>query len=207
MGNWIQKYRGYVVMTLLYAITLGGVLFLRTPESDEATIVIHTPTVAPTATLAPTMTLAPMRVHVSGAVLHPGVYSLAQGSRVQEVLELAGGVAEDADLDRINLAAWVSDGQKVHVPKQGEADLPVMQSSAGPVTGSVVDLGGSGKVNINTASAEELDTLPGIGPAYAERIIRYRQEHGSFESIEQIMEVKGIAEGKFEDLKDLICVR
>jgi len=193
MGNWMQKYRGYVVMTLVYAITLGGVLFLRTPESDEVPIVIHTPTLAPTATLAATVTLAPMQVHVSGAVLHPGVYSLDQGSRVQEVLELAGGATEDADLDRINLAAWVSDGQKVYVPKQGETDWPVVQSSAGPVTGPVVGLGGSGKVNINTATAEELNTLPGIGPAYAERIIRHRQEQGPFENIEQIMEVKGIS--------------
>ena len=194
-------------MTLLYAITLGGVLFLRTPESDEVPIVIHTPALTPSATFVPTVTPAPLRVHVSGAVQHPGVYSLEQGSRVQEALELAGGVAEDADLDRINLAAWVSDGQKVYVPKQGETDLPVMLLSAGSVSGQVVGLSGSGKVNINTATAEELDTLPGIGPAYAERIIRHRQEQGPFESIEQIMEVKGIAEGKFEELKDLISVR
>ena len=194
-------------MTLLYAITLGGVLFLRTPESDEVPIVIHTPALASTATLLPTVTLAPLQVHVSGAVQHPGVYSLDHGSRVQEALELAGGVAEDADLDRINLAAWVSDGQKVHVPKLGETGLPVVQSIAGPVKSSGWGLVVSGKVNINTATAEELDTLPGIGPAYAERIIRHRQEQGPFKSIEQIMEVKGIAEGKFEELKDLISVR
>ena len=197
MGNWMQKHRGYAVMTLVYAITLGGVLFLQTPRPDESAIVIQTPTLVPTATLAP------LRVHVSGAVLRPGVYSLPEGRRVQEALKAAGGTAEDADLDRINLAAWVNDGQKVHVPRQGEASLPATQAGAATVVG----LSGSGKININTATAEELDTLPGIGPAYADRIIRYRQEEGPFENIEQIIEVKGIGDATFADIKDLICVR
>ena len=197
MGDWLERHRGYVAMTLGYAIILAGVLFLRSPHSDETPIEIQSPTAVPTATVAP------IRVHVSGAVHNPGVFSLPAGSRVQEVVEAAGGVTEEADLDRINLAAWVNDGQKIHVPRQGETDPPTTNLDAGAAAGLV----GTAKININTATAEQLDTLPGIGPAYAERIIRYRQEEGSFESIEQIMEVRGIGQVCFEDIKDMICVR
>jgi competence protein ComEA len=197
MGDWLERHRGYVAMTLGYAIILAGVLFLRSPRSDETPIEIHSPTAAPTATVAP------IRVHISGAVRNPGVFELPGGSRVQEAVEAAGGVTEEADLDRINLAAWVNDGQRVHVPTKGETDPPAANLDAGTSTG----LAGTGKININTATAEQLDTLPGIGPAYAERIIRYRQEQGPFESIEQIMEVRGIGQVCFEDVKDMICVR
>ena len=197
MGDWLERHRGYVAMTLGYAIILAGVLFLRNPRSDETPIEIQSPTAVPTATVAP------IRVHVSGAVHNPGVFSLPAGSRVQEVVDVAGGATEEADLERINLAAWVNDGQKVHVPKQGETDSPITSLDGGAGTG----LAGTGKININTATAEQLDTLPGIGPAYAERIIRYRQDQGPFENVEQIMEVRGIGQVCYEDVKDMICVR
>jgi len=155
MGDWLERHRGYVAMTLGYAIILAGVLFFRSPRSDETPIEIQSPTAVPTATVAP------IRVHVSGAVHNPGVFSLPAGSRVEEVVEAAGGVTEEADLDRINLAAWVNDGQRVHVPTQGETDSPAVNLDAGAATG----LAGTGKININTATAEQLDTLPGIGPA------------------------------------------
>ena len=140
MGDWLERHRGYVAMTLGYAIILAGVLFLRNPRSDETPIEIQSPTAVPTATVAP------IRVHVSGAVHSPGVFSLPAGSRVQEVVEVAGGATEEADLDRINLAAWVNDGQKIYVPRQGEIDPPAASPDAGTSTG----LAGTGKSTSTT---------------------------------------------------------
>jgi competence protein ComEA len=114
-------------------------------------------------------------------------------------MEAAGGPTEDADLERINLALPVSDGQQVHVPRQGEDNPPVQPPSGQPAPGA--------KVNINTAGIELLESLPGIGPALAQRIVDYRQSHGPFERIEDVTEVSGIGEAIFEAIQDLITTR
>ncbi|MDN5347305.1 MAG: competence protein ComEA [Clostridia bacterium] len=151
-------------------------------------------------------------VHVAGAVSQPGVYELAAGARVGEAVKLAGPSPE-ANLDVLNLAAPLSDGQKVVVPKKGEEiNLPsggaFSQGSAGYVsggtTGSAAPAGA--KVNINTAGLAELDSLPGIGPALAQRIIDYRNTYGPFRSIEDLQNVSGIGAKRFEELKDKITV-
>lgn len=134
-------------------------------------------------------------VHVAGAVKYPGVYELPPGSRVRDAVEKAQP-NNDADVNLLNLAAVVTDGQKIVVPRQGET-----VSQPGP--GSP---GSSPLVNINTATLEELDRLPGIGPALAQRIIRYRETNGRFRVPEDIKNVSGIGEAKFEQLKDLITV-
>jgi competence protein ComEA len=108
----------------------------------------------------------------------------------------AGGPAGDADLDRINLASSVADGQQIYVPRQDEENPPVQSPSAQRAS--------DGRVNINTADAAALETLPGIGPALAQRILDYRQAHGPFTKIEDIMEVSGIGRATFEKLGDLI---
>jgi len=156
-------------------------------------------------------------VHVAGAVARPGVYHLPRGSRVADAVEKAG-VGADANIDAINLAAALTDGQKVIVPAK-EVVSPAGTGGAGTDAGRgnpfAVPAGGSstgGKtsaaalVNINTADAAQLDTLPGIGPALAQRIIQYRETNGPFQSIEDIKNVSGIGDKKFDDLKDLISV-
>jgi competence protein ComEA len=156
-----------------------------------------------TSTPQPTQEATPtpytLRVYVSGAVHHPDVYTLAQDSIVKDAVEAAGGPTEEADLERINLALPVTDGQQVHVPRQGEDNPPVQAPSGQPVAG--------GKVNINTADSAALEALPGIGPALAQRIIDYRQTQGQFERIEDVMEVSGIGEAIFEGIQDLITTR
>lgn len=153
-------------------------------------IILVEPTPAPTP--------APIRVYISGAVRQPDVYMLPPGSIIKDGLAAAGGPAADADLDRINLAQPLSDGQHVLVPRQGEA-LIVATAPASP---SAVN----GLININTASVQELEALPGIGPRLAQNIVDYRTEHGPFKSIEDIMNVDGIADVRFEQLKGLITV-
>jgi len=204
MSDWLQRYRGYILITLVYLLISGGmVLFLRRPAPPA--IVITTPTSTPLPEPTVTPTPAPLRVYVTGAVVHPDVYLLATGSIIRDALVAAGGATSDADLNRINLAQQVYDQQQIYVPRLGEENPPIPLPAPLPSTTSS-SVQPTGKVNINTATAEELDTLPGIGPAIAQRIIEYRQANGPFQSIEEIKNVSGIGDKLFERLKDLITV-
>lgn len=139
-------------------------------------------------------------VDVGGAVAAPGVYTLGQGSRVVDAVSAAGGALPDANLDAINLASMLSDGMKVMVPRIGEQEVGPAQAVSEPVRAET-----GGLVNINTAGAEELQTLPGVGQATAEAIVRERERNGPFASPEDIMRVSGIGEKKFARLQGMIC--
>lgn len=138
-------------------------------------------------------------VHVAGQVRTPGIVRLAPGARVVDALESAGGPSVEADLTAVNLARPVVDGEQVYVPLPGEAPPPVASGGAGGgETPAVVDL--------NTADAETLDTLPGVGPVLAERILDWRSEHGRFTSVEELAEVSGIGEAMLGRLRDKVSV-
>ncbi len=144
-------------------------------------------------------------VHVCGAVERPGVYELPQGSRIYQAIECAGGLSAEADPDYLNQADFVSDGEKVYVPTReevAEMDSPLQNV----VTQSGETSATSGLVNLNTASEEQLCTLPGIGSSKAKSIIVYREEHGSFDQIESVMNVAGIKDGLFQKIKAYITV-
>lgn len=143
--------------------------------------------------------LTTVYVHVSGAVVAPGLYELPEDSRVAAAIEAAGGFAEDAATDGVNLARVVSDGEQIAVPTMEE-----QAASGSEATGAAT--GGSSLVNINTASASELDTLPDIGPSTAEKIIADREANGPFASIEDLKRVSGIGDKKYAQLESLICV-
>lgn len=142
-------------------------------------------------------------VHVDGAVAAPGVYELAGAPRVNDALVAAGGLSEGADISSLNLAAMLRDGEKVHVPVEGEA-VPAAEAtgSTGGAAGSV----GAAPVNLNTASAEELQALPGVGEATARAIVEDRTAHGPFTTPEDLMRVSGIGEKKYAKLEGRICV-
>jgi competence protein ComEA len=147
-------------------------------------------------------------VHVVGAVAAPGVQRLPTGSRVIDAVEAAGGAAPDADLSRVNLAAVLADGQQVVVLRPGEA--PPAAAGAGP-SGPGADDGAGGEgdgplVDINRASAAELEELPGVGPATAEAIIAHREQNGPFASVDDLLDVRGIGEAKLEQLRDRATV-
>ncbi len=143
-------------------------------------------------------------VYITGAVKNPGVFTFPEGSRIVDAVNKAGA-AKEADLNCINLAEVMSDQQQVSVPRQGEAAVNENQIS-GAVSVSGTRGRHSGKININTADAETLDSLPGIGPAMAEKIIQYRKEHGGFKNISELLQVSGIGDKKFKQLKDLITI-
>ena len=132
-------------------------------------------------------------VHAVGAVRQPGVYRLPAGSRVHDLLELAGGPTGEADLEAINLARPLIDGEQVQFYRFGESGAPLSGSAPG-------------KININRATAAELETLPGIGPAKARSIVEHREKNGYFKDITEIMDVSGIGEGIFHNIEELITV-
>lgn len=148
-------------------------------------------------------------VHVDGAVANPGVYELTVDSpRINDAVSSAGGLVDGADTTSMNLAAPVSDGEKVHVPSFGEeAFAPVATAPVGDGSGAVGNRSqASGLVNINTANESELQTLNGVGEATASAIVRDRTNNGPFASPEDLMRITGIGEKKFDKLKDQICV-
>lgn len=143
-----------------------------------------------------------MYVDIGGAVVNPGVYQVEKDTRLYEVIEMAGGLVEDADTDSVNRASFVEDGQKIIIPLKGSEQTNDTTVSAGASTPGIT---AQGLVNINTATMEELKTLNGIGDVIAERIIEYRSSN-AFKSKEDIMSVKGIGKGIYEKIKDrIIC--
>jgi len=193
----------YIVFALALAILAGGVvLWTNRPQAEPIIISTPIPTSTPTAVIAPSP--APIRVYVTGAVREPDVYTLPPNSIVKDAIAAAGGAASDADLDRINLAMQLADQAHIYVPHKGEENPPITPVVAKPSPGPA---GNAGLLNINTATVEELDTLPGIGPAIAQRIVDYRNDNGPFATIEDLMNVKGIGETTFAELKSKITVR
>jgi competence protein ComEA len=166
--------------------------------------------------LLPPPTPPALAVHIAGAVLHPGVFSLPEGCRVHEAVQAAGGLLPEADTGTLNLAAFVQDGERIWVPSKitiqepqpsdrpplgdGERSAPSIPLLPEPTPSP------DKPVNINTASQADLESLPGIGPVIAQRIIAFRQEHGPFTRIEDIQEVAGIGPATYEKVKDSITI-
>ena len=179
----------YMASGILLGLFLAALVWVvaRTPSGEAVT-------------LRPVPTDRPIVVHITGAVPRPGVYALPQGARVQDGISAAGGFLAEAEKTNINLAQSLEDGEKLDVPFI-EGASPVLATPVPEVVSSTTEL-----VNINTASIAELDTLPGIGPTTAQKIIDYRDQNGPFLSIEDIVNVSGIGPASYERLKDLITV-
>jgi competence protein ComEA len=153
-------------------------------------------------TLRPVPTDRPIVVHITGAVPRPGVYALPEGARVQDVISAAGGFLAEADKEFINLAQVLEDGERLDIP-YAEGFSPVIST---PIPELILPGSDSDLININTAAAFELESLPGIGPTLAQRIIDHRDQNGPFLSTEDIINVSGVGPGTYERIKDLITV-
>ena len=188
----------YVLLGVMAGFLLSGALFFvsRAPAGEPIV-------------LQPAPTTAPIAVHVVGAVPRPGLYKFPEGARIQDAIDSAGGLLSDADENALNLAALLEDGQQLSIPYQAGAEpqsddsAPDLPSSEDGQSSETTD---ADLVNINTATLEELDSLPGIGPTTAQKIIDYRTENGPFSVIEDILNVSGIGPATFEDIQDLITV-
>ena len=196
-----------IVLAAAILASLAGGLFLVVKSSTGGGIEI----VLPTAT---TTVRRDFKVYITGAVETPGVYEVAEGSRLEDVVAAAGGATEDADLDAINLAARVGDGDHWILPKLGESaasDIagPATQSAGGlqPTNGPQSAAPAQGKINVNSASAAELEELPGIGEVRAGAIVAYREANGPFASIDAVMDVTGIGPATLEAIRELVEIR
>jgi len=188
---------GYVVAGVLAGFLLAAAVFL-----------IARPPAGKPVTLEAPPTQAPIQVHVIGAVLRPGLYIFAEGSRVQDAVTAAGGLSSEADLSALNLAAKLEDGQQLIVPVgtgASQAATPTAGFRVLPSAGQS-PTPSANRININTATAEDLAALPGIGPTTAQRIIEYRTAHGPFTRIEDLMNVAGIGPATFDNIRALITV-
>ncbi|MBN2148556.1 MAG: ComEA family DNA-binding protein [Anaerolineales bacterium] len=184
------KYLWGIAFGVVIGLLVGGIIFLASqpPRGDAIT-------------LLPPPTALPILVHVSGAVAEPGLVSLPQGSRVADAINAAGGLLSDAEASAINLAAVLEDGQKLEVPTAQSTSVPSRALEISRIEGDATEL-----VNINSASQDELEALPEIGPITAQAIIAHRQANGPFQTIEEIQEVEGIGPATYEKIKDLITV-
>ncbi len=144
-------------------------------------------------------------VQVAGAVAHPGVVRVAADARVVDAVQAAGGGLPGADLDRLNLAAKVVDGQRIAVARIGEP-APAESGTGGTADAATGDGTASGPININRATATQLEELPGIGPSLAAAIIKEREKRGGFKAVGELQDVRGIGELRFADIKDLVSV-
>ncbi|HWH54045.1 MAG TPA: helix-hairpin-helix domain-containing protein [Gaiellaceae bacterium] len=177
---------------LLALLYLGGKLLSSPPEQAGLA--------APAAPPSETAPAAPTRlvVDVVGAVRRPGLYRLAEGARVADAVARAGGATRKADLALINLAAPLADGVQVVVPRRGAVGAAAPSGAAGSSAST-------GPVHLNTATLEQLDALPGVGPVTAQKILDYRQEHGAFSSVDELDAVPGIGPARLDELSELVA--
>ena len=148
-----------------------------------------------------------IKVYVTGEVNSPGVIELEEGARIQDAIEGAGGIKAQANLKNINLAYEVGDGEKIYIPNLEEETEIVEEGGNSLELGASTTSNSNGKVNINKATAAELTSVPGIGESTAQKIVTYREENGKFKAIEDIKNVSGIGESKYNSMKDSISVK
>ena len=194
MKTWQAVFLGFIGGLLLS----GAILLLILPQRGEP---IQLVTITPDIRTQATATAALIEVHVAGAVANAGVYTLPTGARVHQALSAAGGALADADFERINLSAYLADGQRVYMPRIGEA-VP-RDNTARSSTGIAAP---DSLININSADKQALMSLPGIGESKAEAILSYRAEHGPFTNLNELLNVPGIGQAILDEISGLIVL-
>jgi competence protein ComEA len=193
--------RGELIgLVVLLALTLGGagLWYVRSlPRPVEVSTTPSGGTASAPASASPSPE-AIVLVDVSGWVRHPGVYEFTEGARVIDAIDAAGGARSGASLEALNLAAALVDGTQILVPREGQEGVAPPPVSDGAVVGSLI--------NVNTATATELEELPGVGEVIAQAIVDYRTENGPFASVDQLLDVSGIGDATLENIRDLVTV-
>jgi len=208
-----QLYVYVAVALVVVALGVRYVIAGHASASPSGTLLSLAPSGSPQPSFAPSASpAATITVYVCGAVARPGVYDLPAGSRVADLVKAAGGAAAKAELSAVNLAAKLIDGQQIVVPRKVAGASAAAGATTGAPTGAAAPVTGTAAgvpqapVNLNTATLEELDALPGVGPATAQKIIDYRTENGGFKSIDDLKNVSGIGDVKFAALKDAVTL-
>lgn len=198
--SWSLSAKAAVIGGILLILVGVGGLFSKKEESVEETTVVETTMLAEKSEVSTTQETV-IFVDIKGAVKNPGVYQMKVGDRVKDALEAAGGLTEEADSQKVNLAKRLEDQMVIVVPKVGE------ESEEIPPGETRKEATKEGKVNINTATVEELKTLKGVGEKKAEAIIEYRKKNGSFQTKEDLMKVRGIGKKLFESFQERIVTQ
>lgn len=210
-GGRLGVSRSAVLAVVLVVLVLGLAGGARVAWAVRAGQAETIPDPPPTSALDPAPSSLPttdveILVHVAGQVGRPGVVRLRPGDRVVDALEAAGGASDGADLAVVNLARPVVDGEQVYVPLPGETPPAPAGAGSGGAGGAGMVAGADGLVDLNSADASALDTLPGVGPVLSERIIAWREEHGRFTSVDELGEVSGIGEKLLSQIRDRVQV-
>jgi len=215
LHDWRSDARVGVVALVLVAV-VAGIVWYRigvgggNDAARRAAPSVHTTSPAAShdvTTTTKAKVAARIAVHVAGAVARPGVVELPAGSRVIDAVEAVGGAPADADLDRLNLAAKLVDGERVFVPKVGQADPGVIADAGGATGGgSSPGTAAGGKLDLNTAPQAQLEALPGIGPTSAQAILAERDRRGGFKSVNALRRVHGIGDKRFAEIAPLVTV-
>jgi len=191
MKPWQQTLAGF----LLGLVVVGAIILVVSPQRGQPiSLVTRTPNLTPEPSATPKL----IRIHITGAVNVPGVYTLPETARVEDAIQAAGGLHETSDPQLLNLAAQLIDGQRLYIPSTQDATLTTDERG--------ITLENSSRININTASLAELDRLPGIGEVKAQAILDYRQQNGLFTALEDLMKVEGISQTLFEKIQALITL-
>ena len=197
----MKSKKNKVIVISIFFFLCGSVCYITNNEKETEQLVVLKDEVLETTVTkaAEEQEKEKIYVHICGAVVNPGVYELEQGARVYQGIQMAGGMLEDAAKDSMNQAAELTDGERLYVPRVSEIE----QGSEAAEMESAED----NRVNINTATKEELMTLPGIGESKAESVIQYREEHGEFTDAEELTDIPGIKSGVYEKIKELVRIR
>ena len=198
--SWSLLVKGAVIGGVLLLLVGVGGLFSKKEEAVEELAEVETTMLAEKTEVSTTQE-AVIFVDIKGAVKNPGVYQMKAGDRVKDALDAAGGLTGEADSQKVNLAQRVEDQMVIVVPKVGEEVTEI------PAGGTSKEAAKDGKVNINTATVEELKTLKGVGEKKAEAIIEYRKKNGSFKTKEDLMKVRGIGKKLFESFQERIVTQ
>ena len=225
--EWIKEHKQQFLLyggIVFLLVTIGFIFSWRwgtfshkapvTPRVASLSTRVATSTLPEAKRSSPTKEVA-LYVDIKGAIKHPGVYKIASNERVSTVIQRAGGLLEQADIQRVNLAQKLADQAVIYIPRVGEETVgecvtfieqPSATTTTAPTSGATSTSTAEGKVNLNTASKDDLTKLTGIGPKKAEQILAYRQEHGAFKSIDEIKQVSGIGEKTFTSIKDQLTI-
>jgi len=216
-ANFLKQYV-YIILGIICILAVGAIYLTSRPATIAVSPTINNPSIIPyepaegelSEFIIPDSDIEHVEyeptlfiVHIVGAVNEPGVFAVPEGSRIDDVVRLAGGYTEEADLTLINLAAFVHDAMQIIVPKFGEE---VFETDTATNPSSGVTSPSNGLVNINTANSTELQTLPGVGRVTAENIINFRETHGRFSSVDELINVSQIGPATLDRLRPLITV-
>lgn len=210
--KYIEKNKKYIIIALLFIFLIIGIIIVKQFDTEEKEslelISIEEETEQDNKSIEEEEDYK-IVVHITGEVEKEGIIEIKEGGRISDAIDAAGGLTKEADLERVNLAYELEDGQKIYIPNKNDKDIEeyVTEGVEDIVLPDEISNMGDGLININKADLEELQELDGIGEALAENIIAYRENNGKFKNIEDIKNVSGIGDSKYEKIKDSIKIR